>query len=238
MKPVRITVVILLALLLGAAGQDKTPAPTPLAGSATIDEIKGEVTVHPPQTAPLPAQRGQTLAPETVIETHNGSALLHLEDGSEVLVKKNSRVVLKAPNQGSGNFFELLLGKIVAKVQKRINNAPSFRMGTPTAVVTVRGTKFEVDVDKKGQTYVMVFEGVVEVAALSAPQSPVLLRPGYRTRVSPGAMPEPPESLLNDPLYRRPGENNSNEGEWGPNQPGENNRNTGTQPNQTEQEPH
>jgi FecR-like protein len=226
----RIMLVMLVGLLLAAAGQDKTPQPTTLAvGSATLDEIKGEVTVQPPQGTPGKAQRGQTLAPETVIETHNGSALLHLDDGSQVLIKKNSRVVLKVPNQGSGSFFELLLGKIIAKVQKRIGNAPSFRMGTPTAVVTVRGTQFEVDVDKKGKTYVLVFEGLVEVASVNAPQSPVLVRPGYRTTVSPAGMPEPPESLLNNPLYQRPGEN---EREWGPgNQPGENDRNTETQQN-------
>ena len=54
-------------------------------------------------------------------------------------------------------------GKILAQVQKRFGNAPSFRMGTPTAVITVRGTRFEVEVNKKNKTVVDVYEGVVAV---------------------------------------------------------------------------
>jgi len=108
-------------------------------------------------------QRGTQLAPESKIDATRGSVLLDLEDGSQVLVKANSHVVLKAPEQGKGYWLELLLGKINAKIQKRLGNAPSFRMGTPTAVITVRGTRFSVEVSKKQKTSVEVYEGLVEV---------------------------------------------------------------------------
>jgi hypothetical protein len=68
-------------------------------------------------------------------------------------------------------------------------------MGTPTAVITVRGTKFEVNVDQKGKTYVQVQEGVVEVFSLAMPGRPVILRPGYWTNVDPGRAPSDPHSM-------------------------------------------
>ena len=188
-----VSLALLLALLVGTpAAQEAQPA-TLTAGSATVDEIKGEVTVQPPNGAAAAPQRGQVVIPESVIETKKGTLVLHLEDGSQVLVQKNSRVVLKAPQSSLGHFFDLLLGKILAKVQKRTNNAPSFKMGTPTAVITVRGTKFEVTVNKDQKTYVEVYEGLVEVMSTSAPASPVLLGPGFHTQVKLDQAPARPE---------------------------------------------
>ncbi len=188
-----VALALLLAVLVGMpAAQEPQPA-TLTAGSATVDEIKGEVTVQPPSGTAAAPQRGQVVVPESVIETKKGSVVLHLEDGSQVLVQKNSRVVLKAPQSALGHFFDLLLGKILAKVQKRTNNAPSFRMGTPTAVITVRGTKFTVEVNKDKKTYVEVYEGLVEVMSTNAPAAPVLLGPGFHTQVRLDHAPDRPE---------------------------------------------
>ena len=174
------TVLMTLGVLSLATGQ--TPQPTALlVGSATVAELKGEVALHSPQGAVLNAQSGLLLAPESVIETAKGSVLLDLQDGSQVLVKSHSRVVLRSPNEGKGFSLELLLGKIVAKEQKRLGNTPSFRMGTPTAVITVRGTRFSVEVTKKQRTYVEVYEGIVEVQGLLPGSRPVLVRPGFST---------------------------------------------------------
>lgn len=168
------TALVVLVVLCTAAGQDPMPTqPTSLpVGSATVTEVKGQVVLHGPQGEALVAQRGLVLAAPSTIETQKGNLLLELQDGSQVLVKPHSRVVLQDPNQGKGFYLELLIGKVVNKIQKRLGNTPSFRMGTPTAVVTVRGTRFEVEVNKKLRTYVVVYEGVVEVAGLfgSAPR--------------------------------------------------------------------
>jgi ferric-dicitrate binding protein FerR (iron transport regulator) len=174
------TVLMTLGLLSLATGQTPRPTSLPI-GSATVADLKGDVSLHSPQGAVLNAQRGLLLAPESVIETAKGSILLDLQDGSQVLVKSNSRVVLKSPNEGKGFSLELLLGKIMAKVTKRLGETPSFRMGTPTAVITVRGTRFSVEVTKKQKTYVEVFEGIVEVQGLLPGSRPVLVRPGFST---------------------------------------------------------
>lgn len=198
--------IVLLALPV-ATGQNPLPTALPV-GSATIAEIKGDVEIHSPQGDVVSAQRGTLLGAESKIDTAKGSALLDLQDGSQVLVKPNSHVVLKAPNQGKGYWLELLMGKIHAKVQKRLGNSPSFRMGTPTAVITVRGTRFLVDVDKKNRTHVEVYEGLVEVAGFFH-GAPVMVRPGYSTGVELNRDPEQPRNMDNR-------ENENRENRWNP----------------------
>ena len=191
------TALVVLVVFCTAAGQDPSPTqPTSLpVGSATIAEVKGQVVLHGPQGEALVAQRGLVLAATSTVETQKGNLLLELQDGSQVLVKPHSRVVLQDPNQGKGFYLELLIGKVVNKIQKRLGNTPSFRMGTPTAVVTVRGTRFEVEVNKKLRTYVVVYEGVVEVGGLFGAAPPVLLRPGFITNVDRDREPTQPREI-------------------------------------------
>jgi len=191
------TALVVLIVLCTAAGQDPTPIPpTSLpVGSATVTEAKGEVVLHGPQGEELSAQRGLVLPAESTIETQKGSLLFELQDGSQVLVKPHSRVVLKDPYQGKGFYLELLIGKVVNRVQKRLGNTPSFKMGTPTAVVTVRGTRFEVEVTRKLRTYVAVYEGVVEVASLVGSAAPVMVRPGFITNIDQGRQPGEPREI-------------------------------------------
>lgn len=184
-----------LAVYAVACGQSVQPQPVPLpVGSATVTEVKGTVALKAPDSSALTPQRGLVLAADSTIETDKGSVLLALQDGSQVLVKPHSRVVLRAPEQGKGYYLELFLGKVVNKIQKRLGNTPSFRMGTPTAVITVRGTRFEVEVNKKLRTSVAVYEGLVEVGGFTnAP--PILLRPGFFTGVDRDRAPESPREM-------------------------------------------
>jgi hypothetical protein len=175
-------------------------------GSAVIADMKGEATIKAPDGTPLTAQKGLTLLAGSTIETWKGSILLSLADGSQVLIKSRTRVQLQAPESAQGNFLQLLLGEIMAKVQKRLGIEPSFRMGTPTAVITVRGTRFMVEVTKKNQTSVEVYEGLVEVLGLAAPDRPVLLQPGFSITVSGTGAPDRPRPFQglggNDPGYQ------------------------------------
>jgi hypothetical protein len=186
---------ILLAMLAAATGQSPESIALP-GGSGTIAELKGEVTFHSAQGDVVAGQQGTVLAADSKIDTEKGSVLLDLLDGSQILVKPNSHVVLRSPNQDKGYWLELLLGKINAKVQKRLGNAPSFRIGTPTAVITVRGTHFSVEVNKKEKTSVEVYEGLVEVAGFLQ-GAPVLLRPGFSTGVEQNRDPETPREMMN-----------------------------------------
>jgi hypothetical protein len=194
-KWIRIAFALAVVFLMGAA-QTAPPQPTDLpVGSAVVAEIKGEVKFTSPEGAPVTVQRGSTLTADSKIETAKGSVLLALQDGSQVLVKSHANVVLRSPNQGNGFSLELFLGEILVKVKKRTGEAPSFRMGTPSAVITVRGTRFTVEVNKKQRTYVDVFEGLVEVEGVIPGSKRILIRPGFYSGVDQDRSPsEPRES--------------------------------------------
>ena len=189
---------LVLFLLMAIAG-GQTPETIALnIGSARVAESKGEVVLHSPKGDLMESKIGLILEPESLVETGKGSLLLDLSDGSQVLVKSRTRVVLKAPNTGSGYYLELFIGKVLTNIRKRLSNTPSFRMGTPTAVITVRGTRFEVEVNKEKRTFVEVFEGVVTVFGMRMGASPVIVRPGFSTRIERDRDPEQPRNWRED----------------------------------------
>lgn len=197
MKSVAIQLCLLAALLVPlAAAQMPQPATVNVpAGSALVLDVKGDVTFTPPQGAASAVQRGMILPAETAVATDKGRVVLLLSDGSQILVKPKTRLTLKSPASGDGNFLQMFLGEILANIKKRLGETSPFRMGTPSAVITVRGTRFSVRVDKKGRTIVEVLEGIVEVEGLGEKPRAVLVRPGYRTQVDPGRQPQTPELI-------------------------------------------
>ena len=208
------TVVYLLlwftCVLATTAAAQGPPVPVVLPyGSALVVDFKGNISVSLPHAAPAPVEKGQNLPPESNIETNKGSLVLSFADGSQVLIKAQSRVVLKSPEQSNGSYLELLLGKLLAKVTKRLGQEPPFRMGTPTAVITVRGTYFGVEVTKKNKTYVQVYDGVVEVYGLARPGQPLLLRPGFATEVDNNGSPLNPHHIQEGEGYAGPGNDGS-----------------------------
>ncbi len=188
-----LTLIVLFSALTLACAQAPQPQQASLAvGHVTIFAIKGEVTIKSPAGDTVSAAKGQGLLPGTIIETAKGSTVLNLHDGSQVQVKPHSRVTLTDPAEQKHFSLELFLGNLLAKIRKSTTGAPSFRMGTPTAVITVRGTEFSVDVNKKGRTAIEVYDGIVEVSGMLPNIPPVLIGPGFRTDVEPNRAPQRP----------------------------------------------
>jgi len=182
------------ALLLCAQTQNTNAGttPAPFAG-ASISEWKGEVQVQLPAAKPTNPRRGQVLPAGTILETKDGRLVLVLRtDESEILVQPHTRLVVREPAPGNWNAIEILLGRVRAYIRKRTGGAPPFQMGTPSAVIAVRGTRFDVEVNRRGVSEVDVFDGLVEVASATASGPSVLVRPGFSTRVGMGTLPEAP----------------------------------------------
>jgi hypothetical protein len=168
------------------------PSPAPFAG-AIVSEWKGEVHVQLPGTSMSRPTRGQVLPADTVLDTGEGRLVLVLRaDESEIIVQPHTRLVVKEPAPGNWDALEILLGRVHAYIRKRTGGAPPFQMGTPSAVIAVRGTRFDVEVNGRGVSEVDVFDGLVEVASSTVPGSSVLVSPGFSTRVGMGTAPEPP----------------------------------------------
>jgi len=136
-----------------------------------------------------------------VIKTHKGGRLvLGLTDGSQAIISENTTVEITDLSQSPRTIFNMLRGKTRIKIEKAGGRPNPYRVNTPTAVIAVRGTLFDVFVTEK-ETQVFVHEGEVAVSSLTMPQAPVILTPGLRTRVQ---LTQPPES----PSHFQPGRNN------------------------------
>ncbi|HEV7799336.1 MAG TPA: FecR family protein, partial [Pyrinomonadaceae bacterium] len=126
--------------------------------------------------------RGVAIVPGDVIDTRpGGRATIQLSDGSLVIVQPGSVVVFQ-DYRNAGSLRELL--KItVGRVRVRINHfggRPNpYRVNSPTASIAVRGTEFSVAVSAVGDTEVVVYEGLVEVASVSHPLRRVLVEAGH-----------------------------------------------------------
>lgn len=182
-------------LFCGIAAAQQTPPPAvaaPFAG-ATISDFRGRVSIQLPGQAVVgePA-RGALLPPETTISTDDGRLLLRLSDGSEVLVRPHTRLVLKQPETNGWRYLQLLVGRIHSQIQKHLGGTPPLQIGTPTAVISVRGTSFDVEVDRRGITEVDVEEGIVELDSLSGRGEPVMITAGFSSRVGLESGPEVP----------------------------------------------
>jgi len=181
-----------LCLCAAQAQVPAGPSPAPFAG-AIVSEWKGEVHVQLPGTSMSRPTRGQVLPVNTLLDTGDGRLVLVLRtDESEIIVQPHTRLVVKEPAPGNWDALEILLGRVHAYIRKRTGGAPPFQMGTPSAVIAVRGTRFDVEVNGRGVSEVDVFDGLVEVASSTIPGSSVLVSPGFSTRVGMETPPEPP----------------------------------------------
>ena len=206
-----ITFFMLLLSLLSAAQEPQNPPPmhAPFAG-ATVSDFKGNVSIQFPHQGISSPSRGLVLPAETLISTQDdGRMLLRLADGSNLLVRSNTRVVLKQPEAGAWRYVQLMIGHVRAEIQKRLGGAPGFQIGTPSAVISVRGTSFDVEVNRTGITEVDVHEGVVQLDSAKGMGESVLIRAGFSSRVGFEAGPEAPRPTHDmRPELERPGQAN------------------------------
>lgn len=190
-----------------AAAQQDSPAAVsvPYAG-ATVSDFKGKIGIQLPAQAFSAPVRGEVLPPETTVNTDDGRLLLRLSDGSDVLVRPHTKLVLKQPETSGWKYFQILIGRVRTSIQKHLGGTPAFQIGTPSAVISVRGTKFDVEVDRRGFTQVDVNEGVVELEGVSGRGESVMITAGFSSRVGMETGPEVPRPTRDlRPQLDRPG---------------------------------
>ncbi|MFN0088026.1 MAG: FecR domain-containing protein [Blastocatellia bacterium] len=128
---------------------------------------------------------------DTIVTGRGGRLVLGLSDGSQAVIAPQTTVVVEDLSATPRALFNLLRGKTRVRIEKMGGQPNPYRVNTPTAVIAVRGTIFDVLV-KDGQTDVFLHEGEVSVASPARPDQPVLLFPGQTTRIRPRALPNSP----------------------------------------------
>jgi hypothetical protein len=115
----------------------------------------------------------------------DGYAKFQVSDGSTFEVFPNSEVTFRK-TYGIGDLLNVWMGKVKVYIQ-HLNGLPNpNNVTTPTALISVRGTIFDVDVqDLEGTTFVTLDEGLVDVRHLQVPSRVVRLNPGESIQVLP-----------------------------------------------------
>src|ERR1051326_6607964 len=138
--------------------------PTSPDAAAKVIELSGQVSVlHDSQ--PWALNVGDSIQVKQVIITGpDGFARFQVSDGSTFEVYANSNVTFRS---NPGNWRDLLdvwVGRIKVHIQKLGGQPNHNTVHTPSAVISVRGTTFDVEVDgDEEKTVVTVEEGTVEV---------------------------------------------------------------------------
>ena len=153
--------------------------------AAKVVTLNGQVSVLR-DNSPWAVNLGDSVQPRQIIVTGaDGYALLQVSDGSTFEVFPNSRVVFRDNPGNWKDLLEVFLGRVKVQIQK-IGGQPNYnKVRTPTAVISVRGTVFDVTVeDEDATTFVTVDEGQVAVQHALLPRGdPKILNPGEWIRV-------------------------------------------------------
>ena len=153
-------------------------------GAARLVSMTGRVSMLKDNT-PWALTVGSIIQPQQVVVTgSDGLARFEVSDGSTFEVFPNSQVVFRNNRGNWQDLLEVFLGKVRVKIEHLGGQPNHNRVHTPTAVISVRGTVFDVDVeDSEATTLVLVEEGVVEVRHLLKPGDSKLLNAGEWVRV-------------------------------------------------------
>ena len=128
---------------------------------------------------------GQTVKGGQVVVTGpDGYAKMELSDQSTIEVFPNSRLVFRANRFNWSDLVDLYLGKIRLHIQRLVNDEETYRVTSPTAVISVRGTILEVEVDAAEDTFVYVETGSVLVRHRLMPGGDVLVESGQSLRIN------------------------------------------------------
>jgi hypothetical protein len=131
-----------------------------------------------------------------------GTAMLELPDGSYMVVSENTNLTIQDFwSSNLKSMVNVMLGKVRFYIQRFGGKPNPYRVTTPTALIAVRGTTFEVNIDAGQMTEVRCLEGRVTVETAGLPDREVILDEGRKTLVRPGEYPTPP--VANDEALAR-----------------------------------
>ena len=168
--------VLCLALSAGSASAQFPGVGSQVTGetaesAAKVASLTGQVSVLK-GSEPWALNIGDSIFPrQVVISGSDGFAIFTVADGTTFEIYPNSRVTFRS-NPGSwSDLLDLWLGRVKVHVQRWGGQPNQNRIHTPTAVISVRGTTFDVALEEVDTTWVAVEEGSVGVRHRLIPRS-------------------------------------------------------------------
>jgi len=152
--------------------------------AAKVLTMTGQVSILK-DMVPIGLVEGSLVEVQQMIVTGaDGHAVFQVSDGSTFEVFPNSHLVFRKNAWNVRDLIDLLVGRIRVHIE-HLGTVPNpNRILTPTAVISVRGTTFDVSVDDADETTtVEVDEGLVEVRHALLPSVSKMLGPGQTIKV-------------------------------------------------------
>ncbi len=183
----RLSLALSLLFATAASLSAQFPGNAPFAdqgGAAKLLTFTGQISVMRDSTA-WALNSGDLVQPEQVIVTGpDGYGVFQVADGSHFEVFPKSHVVFRANRGDWKDLLEVWLGKVRVQIEHPGGLPNHNKVRTPSAVISVRGTIFDVEVeDDDATTMVLDEEGSVEVRHLLKVSDPKILGPGEWVRV-------------------------------------------------------
>jgi ferric-dicitrate binding protein FerR (iron transport regulator) len=152
--------------------------------AAKVLTMTGQVSVLK-DTVPVALLPGDTVSVQKMIVTGaDGHAVFQVSDGSTFEVFPNSHLVFRKNAWNVKDLIDLLVGRIRVHIEHFGAVPNPNRILTPTAVISVRGTTFDVTVDDADETTtVEVDDGLVQVEHALLPSVPKMVGPGQTLKI-------------------------------------------------------
>jgi hypothetical protein len=186
---------IVLALLL-------LPSAVWAQGTLQVSSVTGSVQWRPASGKTFTALTKANTAISVGDELRTGdggSVILIVPDGSYMVVSENSKLVIDDFWSGSfRSIVNLMMGQVRFYIQRLGGRPNPYSVRTPTALIAVRGTIFDVNVDPAQIVEVQCLEGRVTVETIALGNREVILEPGYKTLVRPNEVPLMPIPLTGE----------------------------------------
>src|SRR3954451_25200495 len=188
------TILASLAMLTAAAATTVTPATV----GYRFDDVKRTVTLKT-ATQESPAAKGSHAQSGDRVHTGWFSYALIASEPQRAKFEIFSSTDVQLAGGTPGVILSVERGRIHAMLDKITGSEPAI-VQTPGALLAVRGTQYNVDVDAEGKTIVDVFEGTVEIRSPLRP-APLLVHAGETSSFS--RREPPPDRPMRTPDDRR-----------------------------------
>lgn len=152
--------------------------------AAKVISLTGQVSVLR-DSQPWALNVGDSVQAQQIILTGpDGYAKFQTSDSSTFEVYPNSNVIFRKNPGSLRDLLDLFVGRVKIHIQRFGGEPNPNRIMTPTAVISVRGTIFDVSVNDDDETTVVsVEEGSVEVRHALKPGAPKIVNAGESLHV-------------------------------------------------------
>jgi hypothetical protein len=172
------------------------PAVLSAQGTLRVSSLYGPVewrAVSSASFSPLTASTQTVRIGDELRTGSGGTVMLELPDGSYMVVSENTTLTIQ--DYWSGNLRSLVnvvVGKVRFYIQRLGGRPNPYRVTTPTALIAVRGTTFDVSMDESLVAEIRCLDGSVTVESVGLSDREVILESGRKTLVRPGEYPLTP----------------------------------------------